>query len=114
MNLQFPQPSAQTIVASALAELFDPGEAITPAQYAAKSLVVPDGPRAGEKWSAELTPYLVEPINFWADDCPDNKAAVRKSKQTGFTTAAIVCCGYTAEVEPCDVFLIEPTSESLS
>jgi hypothetical protein len=47
-----------------LAELFDPGEAVTPTEWAAKNLVVPDGPRAGEKFSAELTPYLREPLEF--------------------------------------------------
>jgi phage terminase large subunit GpA-like protein len=113
MNLVFPEPSAQRLIAAQLAELFDPGEAVTPTEWATKNLVVPDGPRAGEKFSAELTPYLREPLDFFSDDCPDNKAAVRKSKQTGFTTAAICCVGYTADVEPCDVFLIEPTIESL-
>lgn len=101
-------------MARALADMFDPGEEVSPAEWAAKNLVVPDGPRAGELFNIELTPYLVEPLNFFADACPDNKAVVRKSKQTGFTTLAIAACGYTAVVEPCDVFLIEPTSENLS
>lgn len=114
MNIQFPEPSAQTIIARALADLFEPGEDVTPAQWAAKNLVVPDGPRAGELFNIELTPYLVEPLDFFADACPDNKAVVRKSKQTGFTTLAIAACGYTADIEPCDLFLIEPTSENLT
>jgi phage terminase large subunit GpA-like protein len=114
VNLQFPAPSALGIMADVFAELFDPGEDVTPAEWAANNLVVPDGPRAGELFSIELTPYLVEPLNFWADSCPDNKDVVRKSKQTGFTTLAIAACGYTADVEPCDVFLIEPTQENLS
>jgi phage terminase large subunit GpA-like protein len=114
MNVAFPEPSATAIMAGVLAGLFDPGEDISPSQWAAKNLVVPDGPRAGELFSLELTPYLAEPLDFFADACPDNKAVVRKSKQTGFTTLAIAACGYTADVEPCDLFLIEPTQENLS
>lgn len=114
MDITFPDPPALTIVAGTLARMFAPAEEIAPADWAAKNLVVPDGPRAGEKFSLELTPYLAEPLNFFADACPDNKAAVRKSKQTGFTTLAIAACGYTATVEPCDVFLIEPTQENLA
>ncbi len=101
-------------MAGAFAQLFDPGEEISPSEWAARNLVVPDGPRAGELFSLELTPYLAEPLDFFCDACPDNKAVVRKSKQTGFTTLAIAACGYTAVIEPCDVFLIEPTQESLS
>lgn len=114
MNIQFPEPTALAIIARTLAELFEPGEKITPSEWAAKNLVVPDGPRAGELFNLELTPYLIEPLDFFADACPDNKAVVRKSKQTGFTTLAIAACGYTADVEPCDIFLIEPTSENLA
>lgn len=114
MSLAFPEPNATRLIAGQLVALFDPGEAVTPSQWAAKNLVVPDGPRAGEKFSLELAPYLVEPLDFFSDECPDNKAAVRKSKQTGFTTLAIGAVGFTADVEPCDVFLIEPTLESLS
>jgi phage terminase large subunit GpA-like protein len=114
LNINFPEPSALAIIAGAMAAMFDPGEEVTPAEWAAKNLVVPDGPRAGELFNLELTPYLVEPLNFFADACPDNKDVVRKSKQTGFTTLAIAACGYTADVEPCDLFLIEPTSENLA
>lgn len=114
MNIQFPAPTVAQAMARLGAEIFDPGEEITPAEWAAQNLVVPDGPRAGELFSLELTPYLVEPLNFFSDACPDNKAVVRKSKQTGFTTLAMAACGFTADVEPCDVFLIEPTQENLS
>jgi phage terminase large subunit GpA-like protein len=114
VNIQFPEPSALAIIARTLASLFEPGEEISPSRWAAQNLVVPDGPRAGELFNLELTPYLVEPLDFFADACPDNKDVTRKSKQTGFSTMAIAACGYTADVEPCDVFLIEPTSENLA
>jgi phage terminase large subunit GpA-like protein len=39
---------------------------------------------------------------------------IRKSKQIGATTLAIAAIGYTIAVEPCDLFLIEPTDSNLS
>jgi phage terminase large subunit GpA-like protein len=38
---------------------------------------------------------------------------IEKSKQSGFTTLALAAAGYTIDVEPCDLFLIEPTDSSL-
>jgi phage terminase large subunit GpA-like protein len=114
VNISFPAPTATGIMARAFAGIFDPGEAVWPSEWAAQNLVVPDGPRAGQLFSLELTPYLAEPLDFFCDACPDNKDVTRKSKQTGFTTLAIGACGYTADKEPCDLFLIEPTQENLS
>jgi phage terminase large subunit GpA-like protein len=106
--------NALAIIAGTLAALLAPAEPIMPSAWAAKNLIVPDGPYAGQPFKLELTPYLAEPLDFFSSDCPDNKQVVRKSKQTGFTTLAIGACGYIADVEPADVFLIEPTDSSLS
>jgi phage terminase large subunit GpA-like protein len=76
-------------------------------------MIVADGPYAGQPFDLALTPYLREPLDFWSDQCPDNAAAFRKSKQIGASTLAIAAVGYTAAIEPCDVMLIEPTDESL-
>lgn len=106
--------SALAIIAGAFAAVLAPSEQITPSAWAAKNVKVADGPYAGQFFKPELTPYLIEPLDFFADECPDNKAVIRKSKQTGFTTLAIVASGYTFDIEPCDLFLIEPTDSSLS
>lgn len=106
--------SAFTIVGAALAAAIEPPPAVRPSEWAARNLVLPDGPKAGEKFNPVITPYLVEVLDFWADDCPDNKAVFRKSKQIGVSTTAIAAIGYTIDVEPCDVFLIEPTDSNLT
>lgn len=108
------RPLAIVIIAGALAAGLAPVDPIAPSAWAADNLIVPDGPRAGSKLDLALTPYLVEPLDFFADACPDNKAVIRKSKQTGFTTLAIAATGYTIDVEPCDLFLIEPTEQNLA
>lgn len=105
--------TALAVMAAAFAAVTKPADAIEPAAWAAEHFVVPDGPLAGQKVDFTRSPYLREPLNFFADACPENKASIRKSKQSGFTLLAMMACAYTACVEPCDVFLIEPTDSSL-
>lgn len=106
--------NALAVIAGTLAAIVAPPEPIAPAAWAAANMVLPDGPYKGEKFNPAITPYLVEPLDFFADDCPDNKLTFRKSKQIGASTLAIAACGYTIDVEPCDVFLIEPTDANLT
>lgn len=106
--------SALAVMATALAAAIRPPELIAPSAWAEANLVVVDGPRAGQKFDLSLTPYLREPLDFFADDCPDNKASIRKSKQCGGTEVAIAAIGYSIAAEPCDLFLIEPTAENLN
>jgi hypothetical protein len=49
--LQF-KNSALGIIAGTSGALIAPPASVTPAQWAAANLIVPDGPRANEKWSA--------------------------------------------------------------
>lgn len=113
MKIEF-KLSAMAVIAGALALATMPRAAIAPSAWAEQNLVVPDGPRGGQKIDMTLTPYLREIVDFWSDDCPDNEASVRKSKQVGFTEAAKICTGYTIDVEPCDMSLIEPTDSNLT
>lgn len=106
--------SALAIIAGVFAAALAPGEQITPTAWAAKNMKIADGEYAGQMFKADMTPYLTEVLDFFSDDCPDNKAVIRKSKQAGFTTLAIAAVGFTIDVQPCDLFLIEPTSESLA
>lgn len=112
MNVIFTR-SALAVMAVALVAAVTPREPVTPVAWASANMVLPDGPRKGETMDFAVTPYLVEPLNFFADGAPGNKGVFRKSKQIGATTIAIAACGYTAMEEPCDVFLIEPTDASL-
>lgn len=112
MSIKLKQ-SAFAVMALALAAATLPPTPVLPSVWAQDNIFLPDGPNKGEKFDLNRTPYLREILDFFADSCPDNKASVRKSKQGGFSTAAIILAGYTAVVEPCDMFLIEPTDSNL-
>lgn len=106
--------SMLALFAGAFAVGLMPAEPITPSAWAAENMVLPDGPYAGETFNPKITPYLVEPLDCIADDSPVNKVVFRKSKQIGASTMAIAAAGYCMDVEPADVFLIEPTDANLS
>ncbi len=106
--------SALAIVASVLAAAIVPAEMLTPAAWAQKHLVVPDGPKAGEVWDASLTPYLIEPLNMLSPDSGVNEIAVRKSAQTGFSTMMIAAIGHMIDQDPCRAILVQPTTGALS
>ncbi|MFN3656819.1 MAG: phage terminase large subunit family protein [Pseudolabrys sp.] len=105
--------TALMVMAATLAAVMRPPVPVAPSVWAERSINLADGPNKGERFDLSRTPYLREVLDFFADACPDNKASIRKSKQSGFSTAAIILSGYTAAQEPCDLFLIEPTDSSL-
>lgn len=107
-------PSALALIAGVFAAGLPTGEAIAPSAWAAKNLIVADGPRRGLAFDPALTPYLIEPLDFFSDAVPGNKGVFKKSKQIGATTLAIAAVGYSAAEEPSDLFLIEPTADNLS
>jgi phage terminase large subunit GpA-like protein len=107
-------PSAQAIVTSALAVIFQPPEPIAPTRWAEQNLVVPDGPRAGEPWSLSLTPYIAEPLDEIGPDSDSNEIAVEKSAQTGFTTLLLAAIGHSIDRDPCRMMVIQPTDAALS
>jgi phage terminase large subunit GpA-like protein len=112
--LQF-KNSALGIIAGASGALIAPPASVTPAQWAAENLIVPDGPRANEKWSATLTPYVVEPLNNTGPESPVNKQVIRKSAQTGFTVMAIAVAGSTIDTDPAGgILLVQPTDGALA
>lgn len=112
--LQF-EKSALAIVCAGLAALIEPPEHLTPSQWAARHLIVPDGPRSGERWSAELTPYIVEPLDNMGPDEACNEQAIRKSAQTGFTAMALCGVGHSIDCDPNGgILLVQPTDSALS
>jgi phage terminase large subunit GpA-like protein len=106
--------AAKPIIARALASIFAPDEYLTPSQWAARYLIVPDGPYAGDKFNLTLAPYLVEPLDAFADDVACNKIVIRKSAQTGFTLLAIAAIGHMIDREPCRMMVVQPTDGALS
>lgn len=107
--------SALGVITRSMQALLQPPESVTPSQWAAANLIVPDGPRANEKWSADLTPYVVEPLDNSGPDSPVNKQAIRKSAQTGFTVMAIAIVGSTIDTDPAGgILLVQPTDGALA
>lgn len=112
--LQF-KHSALDVISRVLIELFEPVAEVTPSQWAAENLTVPDGPKAGEKWDPKLTPYIVEPLDSMGPASPVNKIAVRKSAQTGFTVMAIAVVGHAIDCDPAGgILLVQPTDGALN
>lgn len=105
--------SALAIVAGIFAAAIMPPDEITPVAFAREHVVVPDGPKSGELWDADLTPYLQEPINLTATDSGVNEMAFRKSAQTGFTTMLLASCAYFIVNEPCRIMIVQPTTSAL-
>lgn len=105
---------AQALVAGALASGFAPPDPITPSQWAARHLIVPDGPRKLERWDASLTPYIAEPLDLLGPDAAENEMCVMKSAQTGFTTLLLAAVGHTIDADPADMMLVQPTDGALS
>jgi phage terminase large subunit GpA-like protein len=96
------------------AAIIDPPAQITPAQWAMANLVVPDGPRTGEKWDATLTPYIVEPLDNMGPDSAVNEQAIQKSAQTGFTVMAIAGFGHHVDCDPAaGMLIVQPTEGAL-
>ncbi|WP_315701302.1 MULTISPECIES: phage terminase large subunit family protein [unclassified Bradyrhizobium] len=107
--------SGVALFAAEIETLARPPRKVLPAEWAAENLIVPDGPRANEKWSATLTPYVVEPLNNSGPDSPVNKWAIRKSAQTGFTVMAIAIVGSTIDTDPSGgILLVQPTDGALA
>jgi phage terminase large subunit GpA-like protein len=106
--------SARTVILRAMRAILDPPPVITPSQWAAGNLIVPDGPFAGEKWNPALTPYVVEPLDNMGAASPVNKQVIKKSAQTGFTVMAIAGTGYSIDCDPAGgVMLVQPTLDAL-
>lgn len=112
--LQFKHSAVAAMAAEAIA-LITPPKKVLPADWAAQNLIVPDGPRANEKWDATLTPYVVEPLNNSGPESPVNKEVIRKSAQTGFTVMAIAIVGSTIDTDPAGgILLVQPTDGALA
>ncbi|WP_316197756.1 phage terminase large subunit family protein [Bradyrhizobium sp. SZCCHNS2002] len=95
--------------------LVAPPRKVLPAEWAAQNLIVPDGPRANEKWDPALTPYVVEPLNNSGPDSAVNKEVIRKSAQTGFTVMAIAIVGSSIDTDPSGgILLVQPTDGALA
>jgi len=102
------------LIAGALAAGIAPPERIAPSEWAAKNLVVPDGPRAGEYWDPLETPYILEPLDLLGPDTGVNQIAVMKGVQCGFTMLLIAAIGHSIDRDPCRMAILQPTDGALA
>lgn len=100
------------LVFGTLATGIAPAELISPSAWAAKNMVVPDGPQEGQKWNPEQTPQLVEIMDHLAPESPVNEVVLRKSAQVGATTLGIAWSSYVAVVDPAPMMIVMPTLDS--
>ncbi|PPD10274.1 MAG: hypothetical protein CTY36_00335 [Methylocystis sp.] len=101
--------SALAIVAGAIAAAITPPSSLTPSQWAAKNLVLAEGPRAGELWDPAQAPYICAIIDTVYCG-PHVKGTVRKSAQTGFTQGLTAVEGWIAAENPARTLHVMPTT----
>lgn len=106
--------SALAVIAGALAAILAPPPPLAPSAWAREHMVVPDGPRAGEKLDLDLTPYIIEPLDLLGPDSPVNEIAVMKSGQTAFTTMLLAAIGHSIDRDPCRMMLTQPNDAALT
>jgi phage terminase large subunit GpA-like protein len=105
--------STRSIVFLALAAAVAAPPAVAPSAWSAEHIVQPDGDRAGQTWSAELTPYLVEILDRQGPDDPGSMTAVRKSSQVGFTAVGQNWILSIPELDPGNAMVLMPTFKAV-
>ena len=110
----FHSRSALTVVASLLMGLIRMPERLSPSQWAAKHLILPDGPRANDLWDINHGLHIVELVDAMGPDAPENEVAVMKSAQTGYTVALIIIAAHSIDTDPCRIMIVQPTTGALS
>ncbi|MFK0330693.1 terminase gpA endonuclease subunit [Rhizobium sp. NPDC090275] len=93
-------PGALRSVASVLERSIRPQPPVSFPVWLPKNVVLVDGPRKGELWSAEDAPYLVDIADCLSQEHPCNLVTVRKAQQTGVTILALAWMMYIAENSP--------------
>jgi phage terminase large subunit GpA-like protein len=101
--------TALALVAAAFAQAFTPPETVRGSEWAASNLVVADGPRAGQKWSSDLTPQLVDILDCLTSDAGHTQVVFRKSAQVGSTGIGIAWLGVIVDKTPAKAMVIFPT-----
>ncbi len=100
-------------IALAMAAILAPPPPLVHSAWMADNLIVPDGPRAGERWDPSLTPYVAPIVDALAPESPHNVVVVRKSAQTGLSVAGIGFVGGSIDLDPCDMGYAQPTIDAL-
>jgi len=106
-------PNPRKFIYQSLADAIRPPERLPFTQWLPRNIVLVDGPSAGEPWSAEGAPYLVEIAECLSDDHPCNLVTVRKSEQSAASILALSWCLYIADREPANTLYGVPGIDNL-
>ncbi|MDD1499794.1 phage terminase large subunit family protein [Agrobacterium sp. CNPSo 3708] len=90
-------PGAIRAVYSALAGAIRLQPPVSFDAWLPKNIILVDGPKKGEFWSAEDAPYLPEIAQCLSQEHPCTEVTVRKSQQTGVSILALAWMLYIAE-----------------
>lgn len=106
-------PSALTLIAQMMAQRIRPPVPLQPSKWLAENIELVDGEQAGELWTADGAPYLVDIADCLTDDHPCNLVTVRKSQQSGASILALAWCLYIADREPANTLYAVPGIDTL-
>ncbi|WGD31219.1 phage terminase large subunit family protein [Ancylobacter sp. WKF20] len=101
------------LVASRLAAAIRPQPPVPFVQWLARNIVLVDGEKKGELWSAADAPYLVEPAQCLSIEHPCNLITIRKGQQTGASILGLAWCLYLADVAPDNIIYGVPGIDAL-
>jgi phage terminase large subunit GpA-like protein len=93
-------PGALRVVAAGLSMACRPVLPVPFSRWLGDNIILVDGPKKGEFWSAVDAPYLVEIAECLSQEHPSNLVTVRKSQQTGVSILALAWMLYIAENSP--------------
>ncbi|WP_051086631.1 terminase gpA endonuclease subunit [Methylobacterium sp. WSM2598] len=105
--------SAETLFAELFAPALRPPEPMTVAEWMTRNVVLIDGPAAGQTWSPDGAPYLVDIANCLSEDHPATSVTIRKSQQSGASILGLAWCLYIAARDPNNILYAVPGIDSL-
>lgn len=101
------------VMARALADVIRPPVPVRPSEWAAKHLIVPDGPFAGRLWNPQRTPYAIEILDGLDRESGATEIVVRKAEQTGLTQVGLAWIGHVACNDPGKMLVVFPGIDAL-
>lgn len=106
-------PGAIRAVGRAMARTIRPQPPVPFDVWLPKNIVLVDGPKKGDFWSADDAPYLVEIAQCLSQEHPCNEVTVRKAQQTGVSILALAWMLYLAENAPDNMLYAVPGIDML-
>ncbi|WP_018261351.1 terminase gpA endonuclease subunit [Methylobacterium sp. WSM2598] len=93
-------PGSARTVWSRIGQDMRPRPPMSVSRWLSENLVLIDGPRKGQFWSAEGAPYLPEIADCLGEEHPCNLVTIRKSQQSGASILGLGWMLYIADQEP--------------